>query len=105
MRGVTTAVNIDGTALGLTVPGQTPGMGYAIAGADWQDCSGGTCGDTHEGGDRPGCLPPLSSGQLLEVVIVDAPVPNVDGQVESWVERGVFVRCLSTPTHTEPASG
>lgn len=100
VRGVTLAVNADGTAIGLAEDGRKGASGYSIAGADWQDCSSGICGSTHDGAARPDCLPPMSSGQTLEVLVVTAPVRDAEGRPSYSLSRGVFVRCMSAPTRT-----
>ncbi|MER7443973.1 hypothetical protein [Micromonospora avicenniae] len=87
VRGTVTGVNSDGTAIGFTADsGSREGEGLAlIADVPWTDAAG-----VLHGGTRPTCLLPGSSGQRLELGILDV------GGRGDWPSRAVmWVHCLN----------
>jgi hypothetical protein len=60
-------VNEEGTAIGLSPDGDTPGLGYVVAGAMWRK-QGGAWHDTF-----PTCLEPLTTGQEVRLGVLQAP--------------------------------
>ena len=60
-------VNEEGTAIGLSPDGETPGSGYVVGGATWREPAG-AWHDTF-----PTCLDPLGSSQKVRLGVLDAP--------------------------------
>jgi hypothetical protein len=75
-------VNQEGTAIGLSPDGETPGTAYMIAGAMWRE-QGGAWQDTF-----PTCLEPLAGNQSVRLGVMDVrPQGEVPGrQVVVWLE-------------------
>ena len=75
-------VNEEGTAVGLSPDGATPGASYIVAGAMWREQSG-PWHDTF-----PTCLEPLVTGQEVRLGVLDArPQENAPGRpVVVWLE-------------------
>ena len=75
-------LNQEGTAIGLSPDGETPGPGYVVAGAMWREQSG-PWHDTF-----PTCLEPLVAGQRVRLGILEArPHGDAPGRpVVVWVE-------------------
>ena len=75
-------VNQDGTAIGLSPDGETPGTGYVVAGAMWRKLSG-PWRDTF-----PTCLEPLVTGQRIRLGVLEArPQGEAPGRpVVVWLE-------------------
>ena len=75
-------VNQEGTAIGLSPDGETPGTGYVIAGAMWRE-QGGAWQDTF-----PTCLEPLADDQRVRMGVMDVrPQGEAPGrQVVVWLE-------------------
>jgi hypothetical protein len=75
-------VNEEGTAIGLSPDGETPGSGYVIAGAMWRE---GT-GPWHD--TFPTCLEPLTSGQEVRLGVLHVrPQGEAPGRpVVVWLE-------------------
>ncbi|MET7751422.1 hypothetical protein [Micromonospora sp. NPDC005367] len=87
LQGMVTGVNSDGTAIGFTADsGTREGEGLAlIADVPWTDAAG----EMH-GGTDPTCLLPGSSGQRLELGVLDI------GGTGNWPSRAVvWVHCLN----------
>lgn len=84
VTGYTTAVNVDGTAIGLSNERGGAGEGYVIAGATWRD-QGGPWQEWQQG---PTCAEPLTSGQQLRLGVVHvAPESDALGRpVVAWFE-------------------
>lgn len=82
VEGIATAVNNDGTAIGLAARPGAPGEGYIVAGAVWR-VPGGPWNDTF-----PTCLRPLTSNQWIRLGIVRArPTGTAPGRpVVVWLE-------------------
>ncbi len=82
LEGYTTAVNNDGTAIGLLEEPGEAGEGYIIAGAVW----GGSGGSWHD--TFPTCLKPLTDNQKVRLGVVKvAPTQAAPGQaVVVWLE-------------------
>ena len=57
-------VNQEGTALGLSPDGESPGTGYVVAGALWRE-AGGPWHDTF-----PTCLEPLGADQRVRLGVL-----------------------------------
>lgn len=76
------SVNEEGTAIGLSPDGATPGTSYTVAGAMWREQSG-SWHDTF-----PTCLEPLAIGQRVRLGVVDAlPQEEAPGRpVVVWLE-------------------
>ena len=76
------SVNEEGTAIGLSPDGETPGTGYTVAGALWRE-QDGSWHDTF-----PTCLEPLSTGQKVRLGVMDArPQGEAPGRsVVVWLE-------------------
>ena len=76
------SVNEEGTAIGLSPDGETPGISYIVAGAMWREKSG-PWHDTF-----PTCLEPLITGQKVRLGILDArPAGEAPGRpVVVWLE-------------------
>jgi hypothetical protein len=87
VEGTTTAVNADGSAIGLTHDGEA-GEGYVVAGATWRGLDGSWSDQF------PTCLEPSSSGQRVRLGVFEAPPPGgAPGRpVVVWLE------CLIEPT-------
>jgi hypothetical protein len=83
-RGVTTAVNSDGTAIGVRGTGGF--NGFNVAGSMWS----GSDGVWHEGTQGGTCLVPESSGQALTLGVVKAP--------PAGGAPGMNLRCDGPPT-------
>jgi hypothetical protein len=60
-------VTEEGTAVGLSPDGDTPGPGYVVAGAMWRE-QGGPWHDTF-----PTCLEPLTTNQRARLGLLQAP--------------------------------
>jgi hypothetical protein len=60
-------VNEEGTAIGLSPDGDTPGPGYVVAGAMWRE-QGEPWNDTF-----PTCLEPLATSQRVRMGVLQAP--------------------------------
>ena len=75
-------VNHEGTAIGLSPDGETPGTGYVIAGAMWRQQDG----PWHD--SFPTCLEPLVAGQRVQLGVIDArPRGEAPGRpVVVWLE-------------------
>ena len=84
LEGYTTAVNADGTAIGLSEQSGGAGEGYVIAGATWRGV-GGAWHDTF-----PTCLEPQSSGNRVRLGILQTE-PTEDGPGRPVV---VWLQCL-----------
>jgi hypothetical protein len=76
------SLNEEGTAIGLSPDGETPGTSYIVAGAMWREQSG-PWHDTF-----PTCLEPLITGQKVRMGILDAhPTGEAPGRpVVVWLE-------------------
>jgi hypothetical protein len=76
------SVNEEGTAIGLSPDGETPGNGYTVAGALWRE-QDGSWHDTF-----PTCLEPLTVGQRVRLGVLDArPQGEAPGRaVVVWLE-------------------
>jgi hypothetical protein len=76
------SVNEEGTAIGLSPDGETPGASYVVAGALWREQSG-PWHDTF-----PTCLEPLVIGQRVRLGVLDArPQGEAPGRpVVVWLE-------------------
>jgi hypothetical protein len=76
------SVNEEGTAIGLSPDGETPGTSYVVAGAMWREQSG-PWHDTF-----PTCLEPLATGQRVRLGVLDArPQGEAPGRpVVVWLE-------------------
>lgn len=76
------SVNEEGTAIGLSPDGETPGASYVVAGALWRE-QDGSWHDTF-----PTCLEPLSTGQRVRLGVLDArPQGEAPGRaVVVWLE-------------------
>ena len=61
------SVNEEGTAIGLSPDGETPGSGYVVAGAMWREQDG----PRHD--TFPTCLEPLITGQKVRLGVLEAP--------------------------------
>jgi hypothetical protein len=86
VRGTITAVNADVTAIGFTQDGtDREGAGLPLALDYWTDRDG-----HNVGGRPPVCLTPGSSGQRVELAILD-----VRGGRHGFGKLVVWVRCLS----------
>ena len=75
-------INQEGTAIGLSPDGETPGTGYVIAGAMWRKQSGAWQ-------DRfPTCLEPLADEQRVRMGVLEVrPQGQAPGrQVVVWLE-------------------
>jgi hypothetical protein len=83
VRGVITAVNSDGTAIGFTSDGSSQrGRSYPVGAGPWTDKNGQIVDGT-----RPSCL---ASGQRVELGIENVSVSG------NWAsEQVVWVHCLS----------
>jgi hypothetical protein len=85
IEGYTTAVSLDGTAIGLAPEPGDIGKGYDITGAHWRE--GGGPWQT----SSPTCLAPLTSGQRVRLgVITVSPAGEAPGR-----EIVVWVTCLA----------
>jgi hypothetical protein len=75
-------VNQEGTAVGLSPDGKTPGTSYVVAGALWRE-QAGAWQDTF-----PTCLEPLADAQSVRLGVMDVrPQGEVPGrQVVIWLE-------------------
>jgi hypothetical protein len=75
-------VNQEGTAVGLSPDGETPGTGYVIAGALWRE-EGGSWHDTF-----PTCLEALGTDQKVRLGVLQArPQDEFPGRpVVVWLE-------------------
>ena len=75
-------VNQEGTAVGLSPDGETPGSSYVVAGAMWRE-GAGSWQDTY-----PTCLEPLADDQSLRMGVIDVgPQGGGPGrQVVVWLE-------------------
>jgi hypothetical protein len=75
-------VNQEGTAIGLSPDGETPGPGYVVAGAMWREQSG-SWQDTF-----PVCLDPLGTSQRVRLGVLHAsPHGSAPGRpVVVWLE-------------------
>jgi hypothetical protein len=76
------SVNEEGTAIGLSPDGATPGTSYVVAGAMWREQSG-PWHDTF-----PTCLEPLATGQRVRLSVLNArPQGEAPGRpVVVWLE-------------------
>ena len=76
------SMNEEGTAIGLSPDGETPGLSYVVAGAMWREQSG-PWHDTF-----PTCLEPLVPGQEVRLGVLDArPHGKAPGRpVVVWLE-------------------
>ena len=76
------SVNEEGTAIGLSPHGETPGASYVVAGALWRE-QDGSWHDTF-----PTCLEPLVTGQRVRLGVLDArPQGEAPGRaVVVWLE-------------------
>jgi hypothetical protein len=76
------SVNEEGTAIGLSPDGETPGASYVVAGALWRE-QDGSWHDTF-----PTCLEPLVTGQKVRLGVLDAhPQGGAPGKsVVVWLE-------------------
>jgi hypothetical protein len=75
-------VNQEGTAIGLSPDGETPGTGYVVAGALWRE-EDGPWHDTF-----PTCLEPLGTDQRVRLGVLQArPHGEFPGRpVVVWLE-------------------
>ncbi len=75
-------VNQEGTAIGLSPDGETPGTGYTVAGAMWREQTG-SWHDTF-----PTCLEPLAADQRVRLgVLHTRPQGEAPGRpVVVWLE-------------------
>ena len=75
-------VNQEGTAIGLSPDGETPGTGYVVAGALWREADG----PWHD--TLPTCLEPLGTDQRVRLGILRArPQGEFPGRpVVVWLE-------------------
>ena len=81
IEGTTTAVNQEGTAIGLEIDPETDGTGYQIEGAWWRKADGSW--QTH----GPTCLEPLSTGQQVRLGVVELRgTESPRGDVVIWLE-------------------
>ena len=81
IEGTTTAVNEEGTAIGLEIDPETEGVGYQIEGAWWREEDGPW--QTH----GPTCLEPLSTGQEVRLGVVELRgTESPRGDVVIWLE-------------------
>lgn len=81
LEGYTTAVNLKGTAIGLSVP-ENPdeaGKGYDITGAIWREHGGPWNWDK-----SPTCLKPLTSNQKVRPGIVNVASTQVTPASGTW---------------------
>lgn len=87
VQGTVTAVNSDSTAIGFTADGgERHGEGLPlVAGIPWTDAAG-----EDYGGVRPTCLTPGSSGQRVELGILD-----IRGSGHGPSRVVVWVHCLA----------
>jgi hypothetical protein len=86
VRGTITAVNSDVTAIGFTQDGTDgQGEGLPLALDYWTDRDG-----NNVGGRPPTCLRPGTSGQQVELGILD-----VRGEGQGYSKLVVWVRCLT----------
>jgi len=109
ITGTTIGVNAPGTAVSLRVDGadapEEEGTGYVIGTAvAWAPCA--DC-ELRETDGRPECVVPLSSGQRLQLVVMN---PRWGGPIEPDDVAGradvvLSVRCLSEPTRVSPPDG
>ena len=83
VEGVTTAVNEEGTAIGVQTEPDGPGESYVVAGALWRQA-----GEPWHTSGPVACLDPLSAGQPVRLGVVDvAPAADAPGRpVVVWVE-------------------
>lgn len=106
ITGTTISVNGPGTAIGLRIDGadslEDEGMGFAIGtAAAWAPCA--DC-DLRETDGRPECVVPLSSGQRLQLVVMNPRWggPIAPDDVAGRADVVLSVRCLSEPTTLPP---
>jgi hypothetical protein len=88
VEGYTTAVNMDGEAIGLLQESGDQGAGYQIAGAWWREKDG----PWHTHG--PTCLVPLTSGQRVRLGVVH--LGKSEGPRANAV---VWLECLGDATN------
>ncbi len=85
LEGYTTAVNLKGTAIGLSLSEKSDEAwkGYDITGAIWREHGG-----PWNWGKSPTCLEPLTSNQRVRLGVVNvAPTQDAPGrEVVVWLE-------------------
>ncbi|MEU0486905.1 hypothetical protein ABZ260_48085 [Streptosporangium sp. NPDC006013] len=86
VKGTIVATSHDATQIGLHVDGTAEGVGYEIAGAHWIDRNGQV-----NGGSRPECIIPGSTGQRIELAYVRVRGTDDGPGISTLV---AWVRCL-----------
>jgi len=97
LEGFTNGVNAKGSAIGFAPSVDAKeGEGYILSGARWSFSDENTWHEALNANGEESCVPPNSSGQKLQLGIVDVP----SGENAPGGPRVVWFRCLGEPSET-----